>query len=109
MTITRITPSPEPCQEAGWAASQYYLDGTVTREFAVGLRPLGSLMLLDALRQPFFKIESHHYMIKGLLGDDSIRVACHREHQDELETFATRLPRRHRVGMFRQERFRTHD
>lgn len=86
MTITRITPSPEPCQEAGWAACQWHLDSTVTRDFAVSLRPLGALMLLDTLRQPFFKIESHHYMIKGLLGDSSIRVACHRDYQDELET-----------------------
>lgn len=86
MTITRITPSPEPCQEARWAAWQWHLDSTVTRDFAVGLRSLGSLMLLDTLRQPFFKIESHHYMIKGLLGDSSIRVACHRDYQDELET-----------------------
>lgn len=84
MKIINITPSPEPCQEAGWAASQYYLDNTVTREVILGLRPLGTLLLLDSLRQPFFKIESHHYMLKGLLGDSSIRIACHRDHTDEL-------------------------
>ena len=83
MRIIRITPSPEPCAEAGWHASQYQLDGVVTRELVMSLRPLGSLLLMDSLRQPFFKIESHHYMLKGLLGSDSIRVAVHRDHEDE--------------------------
>ena len=47
------------------------------------LRPFGSLVFLDMLAQPFFKIENEHYMIKGLLGDGSIRVAVHGEHLDE--------------------------
>ncbi len=84
MRITAITPSPEPCVEAGWHASQYHLDGKVTRDFVFTLRPLGSLLLLDQLRQPFFKIENHHYMVKGLLGDTSIRIAVHRDHEDQL-------------------------
>lgn len=85
MKILRITPSPEPCVEAGWHASQYYLDGPVTKQLVLSLRPLGSLLLLEHLRQPFFKVESHHYMIKGLLGDTSLRVALHRDYQHEAE------------------------
>ena len=83
MRIISITPSPEPCAEAGWHASQYLLDGTLTRELVMALRPLGSLLLMDNLRQPFFKIESHHYMLKGLLGVHSIRVAVHQDHEEE--------------------------
>ena len=83
MRIISITPSPEPCAESVWHASQYLLDGTVTRELVMALRPLGSMLLMDTLRQPFFKIESHHYMLKGLLGDHSIRVAVHRDHEEE--------------------------
>lgn len=83
MRIISITPSPEPCAEAGWHASQYLLDGTLTHELVMALRPLGSLLLMDNLRQPFFKIESHHYMLKGLLGDHSIRVAVHQDHEEE--------------------------
>ena len=83
MRIIAITRSPEPCVEAGWQASQYHLDGVVSRQLVNALRPLGTLVLLDRLRQPFFKIEHHHYMIKGLLGDTSIRVACHRDHEEE--------------------------
>ena len=80
-----IGTSPEPCQEAGWAAWQWHLDDATTRTFVERLRPLGSLLVIDSLKRPFFKIESHHYMVKGLLGDKSIRVACHRDHEEELE------------------------
>ncbi|MBR6188817.1 MAG: hypothetical protein IKQ59_07680 [Prevotella sp.] len=83
MKIINITRSPEPCTEAGWMAFQYYLERPVSREFIMELRPLGSLVFLDMLAQPFFKIENEHYMIKGLLGDGSIRVAMHGEHLDE--------------------------
>ena len=78
-----ISPSPEPCTEAGWLAFQYYLERPVSREFIEALRPLGSLVFLDMLAQPFFKIENEHYMIKGLLNDGSIRVAVHGDHLDE--------------------------
>jgi hypothetical protein len=81
--ITDITRSPEPCTEAGWMAFQYYLEHPVSRELIMALRPLGSLVFLDMLAQPFFKVENEHYMIKGLLGDGSIRVAVHGEHLDE--------------------------
>ena len=49
----------------------------------MALRALGSLVFLDMLAQPFFKVENEHYMIKGLLGDGSIRVAVHGQHLDE--------------------------
>ena len=83
MKTIAITPSPEPCAEAGWHAVQFHLDQPVDRTLIMGLRHLGSLMALEHVRQPFFKIESHHYMIKGLLGDKSIRVAAHQEHEEE--------------------------
>lgn len=85
MKISDITRSPEPCTEAGWIAFQYHLERPVCREFIFSLRPLGALLFLDMLAQPFFKIESNHYMIKGLLGDTSIRVAVHGEHLDEQQ------------------------
>lgn len=85
MKITRITRSPEPCTEAGWLAFQYELEQPVSRTFILSLRPLGALVFLEMLAQPFFKIENEHYMIKGLLNDNSIRVAVHGEHLDEQE------------------------
>ncbi len=83
MKITAITPSPEPCAEAGWHAAQFQLDHPVDRTLVMALRHLGSLLVLEHVKQPFFKIENHYYMIKGLLGDSSIRVAAHHEHEEE--------------------------
>ena len=97
MRITAVTRSPEPCTEAGWLAFQYHLDSPVSRDSILALRPLGSLVFLESLAQPFFKIESHHYIIKGLLGADSIRVAIHGAHQDEL------LPLRRLIESFGNE------
>jgi len=85
MKITNITRSPEPCTEAGWIAFQYELERVVSRDFILALRPLGSFIFLESLTKPFFKIQNHHYMIKGLLNDTSIRVAVHREHLNEQE------------------------
>ena len=98
MVIKKITTSPEPCTEAGWTAFQYHLDQPVSREFILSLRPLGSLVFLDMLAQPFFKIEAHHYMIKGLLNDTSIRVAVHRDHLDELEAIKQLIKCGHRCS-----------
>ena len=91
MNIVQITRSPEPCTEAGWMAFQYYLEQPVSREFILGLRPLGSFVFLEGLAQPFFKIENEHYMIKGLLGDGSIRVAVHGAHLDEQDPIKERI------------------
>lgn len=85
MIITNITRSPEPCTEAGWLAFQYELEHPVSRDFIMALRPLGSFIFLESLAQPFFKIQNHHYMIKGLLNATSIRVAVHKDHQDEQQ------------------------
>ena len=85
MIITNITRSPEPCTEAGWLAFQYELEHPVSRDFIIALRPLGSFIFLESLVQPFFKIQNHHYMIKGLLNATSIRVAVHKDHQDEQQ------------------------
>ena len=85
MTITAITESREPCAEAGWFAYDWYLEEPVSRDFILALRPLGSLLLLESLIQPFFKVENHYYIIKGVLNDDHIRVAVHREHNDLQE------------------------
>lgn len=91
MTIVQVTRSPEPCAEAGWMAFQYYLERPVSRDFILGLRPLGSFVFLEGLSRPFFKIESEHYMIKGLLGDDSVRVAVHGQHLDEQAAIQERI------------------
>lgn len=89
MKIINKTESKERCVEAGWFAFQYYLEKNISREDILSLRPLGSFLFMDKLAQPFFKIESDHYMIKGLLNDISIRIALHKDYFDELERIET--------------------
>ena len=54
------------------------------REDILRLRPLGAFSYLPQLRQPFFKVESDHFLVKGLQGQASVRVGVHREHTEEL-------------------------
>ena len=68
-------PSHEPCVEAGWKAWDIYLLTPTDKEWVLSLRDMGSLTFLPQLRKPFFKVESHHYIIKGILGEDYIRLA----------------------------------
>ena len=73
--LKKILPSHEPCVEAGWKAWDLYLSSPTDKEWVLSLRDLGSLTFLSQLRKPFFKVESHHYIIKGILGEDYIRIA----------------------------------
>ena len=57
----------------------------IDRAFILSLRPLGSFVYLDMLKEPFFKIESDYYMIKGVQGKDYFRIAVHGKHEEELE------------------------
>lgn len=75
MKIIGKQPSREKCAESGWFAWDYLLDEPVEREFILKLRPLGGFTYLDMLKQPFFKIDSDYYMIKGIQGNDYFRIA----------------------------------
>lgn len=82
--IERVT-SREQCAEAGWFAFDYLLDEAIDKNFVLSLRPLGSFLFIEQLSKPFFKVESDHYIIKGLLNDDFFRIAVHKDHYNELE------------------------
>lgn len=85
MKILGKQPSREKCAESGWFATDYLLDQPIDREFILSLKPLGSFVYLDMLKEPFFKIESDYYMIKGVQGKDYFRIAVHGKHEEELE------------------------
>ena len=85
MKILGKQPSREKCAESGWLATDYLLDQPIDREFILSLKPLGSFVYLDMLKEPFFKIESDYYMIKGVQGKDYFRIAVHGKHAEELE------------------------
>lgn len=85
MKIIDRIPSRERCAESGWYAWDILLDAPMDDAFIRALRPLGSFVYLSMLAKPFFKIEADYRFIKGLKGDDFLRVAVHDEHRDELE------------------------
>ena len=89
MKIIGKQPSREKCAESGWLAVDYLLDSNIERNFILKLQPLGNFVYLDMLKQPFFKIENDYYMIKGIEGADSLRIAVHGQHEEELERLET--------------------
>lgn len=93
MKIIERVESRERCAEAGWYAFDYILDANMNRDFIRSLKPLGSFVFLEMLSRPFFKIETDHYMIKGMEKDSFFRVAVHGdylEQLDDIEHFITK-------------------
>ena len=68
-------------QNQAGSATDYLLDAPIDKAFILSLRPLGSFVYLDMLKEPFFKIENDYYMIKGVQGKDYFRIAVHGKHE----------------------------
>ncbi|MBO6146382.1 MAG: hypothetical protein J6O70_02265 [Lachnospiraceae bacterium] len=86
MIITGRRKSLEACTEAGWDAFDILTREPLTDEDIESLRIAeGSFLYMRQLRKPFFKIESHNYIIKGVKGDPFFRFAVHRDHTDEVD------------------------
>lgn len=91
MKILEIIPSRERCAEAGWHAYDFILESPMDDAFIQSLRPLGSFLYMQMLKKPFFKIESEHYLLKGIRGDDFFRMAVHGDYLDELKEVEKRI------------------
>lgn len=85
MKILERVESKERCAEAGWYAYDYLLDQEITADFIKKLKPLGSFVFLSMLSKPFFKIETDHYLIKGIEHDTFFRTAVHGDYLEELD------------------------
>jgi hypothetical protein len=85
MKILKRRKSLETCSEAGWFAFDFLLDKPMDRNFILALKPLGSFVFLEMLKQPFFKIEADHYFLRGIQGTDFFRVAAHGDYLDEID------------------------
>lgn len=84
MKILEIIESRERCVEAGWFAYDILLDEPMEKEFIKNLRGIGgSFVFLEMLKNPFFKLEADHYILKGVVGNDFFRAAIHTDHVDE--------------------------
>ena len=85
MKILERVPSRERCAESGWYAYDFILESPMDDVFIRSLRPLGSFVYMQMLKKPFFKIESEHYLLKGIRGDDFFRMAVHGDYLEEME------------------------
>lgn len=85
MKIKAIIESRERCAESGWFAYDYILDANINKDFIMQLKPLGAMTYLSMLKKPFFKIEADYVFLKGMEGDDFVRVAVHDKHREELD------------------------
>lgn len=85
MKILDIRESRERCAESGWFAYDFILEKNVNSDLIMALKPLGAMTYLPMLKKPFFKVEANYYFLKGMDGDDFIRVAVHDKHREELD------------------------
>lgn len=83
--IEKIEKSQDLCAEAGWYGYDITLTAAVSESFIVKLGPLGNLVYLSGLKQPFFKLENRGYVIKGVLGADKIRIGVAYNDREVLE------------------------
>jgi hypothetical protein len=86
MRITGVERSLEHCTEAGWDAFDYFLDSPMDDEFILRFKPLGGFLFMTALKDPFFKVESEYFIIKGVKGRRFFRAAVHRDYISLLKT-----------------------
>ena len=86
LKIIEIRKSLENCTEAGWDAVDCLLDQEIDDKYIEGLRAVkGSFLYMKMLRKPFFKVESHNYILKGVKGNAFFRLAFHRDSFSEAE------------------------
>ena len=86
MRIVAKRRSLETCTESGWDAYDLLTNEPLSDEDIESLRKLtGSFMYLKNLKKPFFKLESHKYVIKGVKGDSFFRFAAHKDDMPELD------------------------
>jgi len=74
MKIERLERSIEECQQAGWQGWDIYFDSPITKEQILLWQALGDLLYLPQLRQPFFRIAGKDFLIRGLEGQQKLRI-----------------------------------
>ncbi len=84
--------SLESCTESGWTAYDLLTESPLTAEDIELLHCVeGSFLFLKSLKKPFFKIENHNYVIKGVQGDCFFRFAIHRDYVSQVDELADKF------------------
>jgi hypothetical protein len=86
LKIIETRESLETCTEAGWNAIDCLLDEPMDDSFVESLRAIdGSFLYMKMLRKPFFKVENHNYILKGVKENSFFRLAFHRDSFSEAK------------------------
>ncbi|MEG1847166.1 MAG: hypothetical protein RRX92_02205 [Lachnospiraceae bacterium] len=80
MKLLEVVESTEKCTEAGWFAYDFHMDEPLASDTILLFRSFGNFLYLTMLKEPFYKIESDYYIIKGIEGKDFFRVAAHQDY-----------------------------
>lgn len=75
MKILHMERSSEDCQQAGWLAYDLFLSKPVDAEQILRWQTLGDLVYLRQLRQPFYRVAGRDFLLKGLEGQEKLRLA----------------------------------
>lgn len=85
MKIIDQRKSLETCTESGWDAVDFLLDEPLDDAFIQKIGTIGgSFVYMRMLKKPFFKVESHYYVAKGVKGDKHFRFAVHKDYLQEI-------------------------
>ncbi len=85
MEILEVKESRERCAESGWFAYDYFFENPIDSKTILSLKDIGAMTYLPMLKKPFFKIESDYVFLKGMEGDNFIRIAVHDKHREALK------------------------
>lgn len=83
MNVLEIVESREQCSEAGWYAFDFHLSEPIEKKHIEVLCRLGASIYVPSLKQPFFKVETKTWMLKGLEGKREVRLAVLGETEQE--------------------------
>ncbi len=86
MKIIDKRQSLETCTESGWDAFDLMMDEPLDDAFIKKIGTIGgSFVYMSMLKKPFFKVESHNYIVKGIKGDTFFRLAVHKDYLAEAD------------------------
>ena len=93
MKIIKVEKSFELCAEAGWYGYNVYFDEKAGEEFIRALAPIGELLYMDQLRAPFFRVQGPGYLIKGVQGNNHLRIGVENNDTQLLQELLKKLSR----------------
>ena len=81
----------DDCVGSGYI-KDYRLDGKTTRALLAHLAAFGELHVIEGLKKPFYTVNVPHLLqVKGIMGEDSIKVVYHPGTMEEASIFLGKI------------------